>query len=57
MRAIITRSWSETAFGYKPGTLGPKIEDFPFLVHEPLYNANRIEKWGKNIQVVAPLNP
>ena len=29
-RAIITRSWFETTFDYKPQILGPKIEEFLF---------------------------
>ena len=32
--AIITRSWFETALDYKPRFLGPKIEEFPILVHK-----------------------
>jgi hypothetical protein len=32
--AVITRSSFETIFDYKPQILGPKIEEFPFLVHE-----------------------
>ena len=32
-RAIITRSWSETALVYKPRILGLKNEEFSFLVH------------------------
>ena len=34
MRAIITRSWSETALVYKARILGFKIEEFPFLDHK-----------------------
>ena len=48
MRAIITRSWSETAFGYKPGTLGPKIEDFPFLVQKMCMNHFTMQTALKN---------
>ena len=33
-RAIITRSWSETALVYKPRILGLKNEEFSFLVHK-----------------------
>ena len=33
-RAIITRSWSETALIYKPRILGLKNEEFSFLVHK-----------------------
>ena len=33
-RAIITRSWSETALDYKPRILDPKIEELPCLVHK-----------------------
>ena len=33
-RAIITRSWFETARKYKPRILGPQIEEFTFLVHK-----------------------
>ena len=33
-RAIITRSWFETALNYKPRILDPKIEEFPCLVHK-----------------------
>ena len=33
-RAIITRSWFETALDYKSRILGQKIEAFPFLVHK-----------------------
>ena len=33
-RAIIARSWSETALVYKPRILGLKNEEFPFLVHK-----------------------
>ena len=33
-RAIITRSWSETALLYKPRILGLKDEEFSFLVHK-----------------------
>ena len=33
-RAIITRSWFETALDYKPRILDPKIEEFPCLVHK-----------------------
>ena len=57
MRAIITRSWFETAFNYKPRILEQKIKEFPVLVYKlsviltalqykPLYNINRTEKWG-----------
>ena len=34
MRAIITRSWFETSFNYKPRILEQKIKEFPFLVHK-----------------------
>ena len=34
MRAIITRSSSETALVYKPRILGLKNEEFSFLVHK-----------------------
>ena len=34
MRAIITRSWFETGLDYNPRILGPKIEEFPCLVHK-----------------------
>ena len=34
MRAIITRSWSETALVYKPRILGLKNEEFSFLVQK-----------------------
>ena len=33
-RAIITRSWLETALVYKPRILGLKNEEFSFLVHK-----------------------
>ena len=33
-RAIITRSWFETALDYKLQNLDPKIEEFPCLVHK-----------------------
>ena len=33
-RAIITRSWFETALNYKPRILDPKIEEFPCLLHK-----------------------
>ena len=33
-RAIITRSWFETSLDYIPRLLGPKIEEFTFLVHK-----------------------
>ena len=33
-RAIITRSWFETARDYKPQILGPKFEEFPCLLHK-----------------------
>ena len=33
-KAIITRSWFETALNYKLWILDPKIEEFPFLVHK-----------------------
>ena len=33
-RAIIARSWSETALVYKPRILGLKNEEFLFLVHK-----------------------
>ena len=33
-RAIITGSWFETTLDYKPQILGPKIEEFPCLVHK-----------------------
>jgi len=33
-RAIITRSWFETALDYKPRILEPKIEEFSCLVHK-----------------------
>ena len=33
-RAIITRSWSETALVYKPRILGLKNEEFSLLVHK-----------------------
>ena len=32
--AIVTRSWFETALDYKSRILGPKIEEFPCLVHK-----------------------
>ena len=34
MRAIITRSLFETASDYLPRILGPKIAEFPCLVHK-----------------------
>ena len=33
-RAILTRSWFETALDYKPRILGQAIEEFPRLVHK-----------------------
>ena len=53
-RAIITRSWFETVLDYKPRILGPKIEEFPCLVHNLFviltalrYKPLGSEKWGK----------
>ena len=38
MRSIMTRSSFETAFDYIPRILGPKIAEFPCLVHNGVKN-------------------
>ena len=54
-RAIITRSWFETALVYKPQILASKIEEFHCLVHKLSVTLTALQykprwRWGKNIQ-------
>ena len=49
-RAIITRSWFETALNYKPRIFDPKMDEFPCLAHKFSVTLTAVKNGLENIQ-------